>query len=126
MIRGFSVVESIVIIDNEGNTIHSLSIGALKPDTALLGGFLSALQDFSDMVSGDAVQEMEMGEYRFLVSNILDSYLVTIHVINSANPKRVHEEILALCEKNREHLRDEMFKGRLERLVESLGDSEKA
>ncbi|MBD3160285.1 MAG: hypothetical protein GF309_16015 [Candidatus Lokiarchaeota archaeon] len=120
------MVESAIIIDNEGNTIHSLSTGDLHPDTALLGGFLSALQDFSDMVSGDAVQEMEMGEYRFLVSSILDYHLITIHAIKSANPKRIHEEILALCEKNRDSLKDRMFKGRLKRLVESLSNNEKA
>lgn len=114
------MVQNIIIIDGEGNTIHSLSVGQLQPDTTLLGGFLSALQDFSDMFSGDKVQEMEMGKYLLLVSSMENHRLITIHAENREDSKEIHRRFFSLCQRKKDIIENQTFKNELQRLANSL------
>jgi hypothetical protein len=116
------VAENVIVIDGEGNTIHSLSVGQLQPDTTLLGGFLSALQDFSDMFSGNKVQEMEMGNYHFLVSSIGNHRLITVHAEEREDSRDIHGRFFSLCQRNKGSIEDQSFRGQLERLLSSLNE----
>ncbi|TFG30073.1 hypothetical protein EU527_14945 [Candidatus Thorarchaeota archaeon] len=69
----------IFLINDAGETIASMGWENLKGDSALLGGFVSALQMFIKKISGNEINELQFGELKLLIGKAGDNYVVTLH-----------------------------------------------
>jgi hypothetical protein len=103
------MIQSIFIINKEGETLASVNIGDFEADDALFGGFMSAIQSFSQKMAGDEIKGMEIGQYRLIISRVNENFLVTIHPQGEDSPKTNHHRLLELCKDNEECLTDNDF-----------------
>ena len=73
------MIHSIYIVNEAGETLTAINRGSFDMDDALFGGFLSAIQMYSQKVSGKEVNELNLEDYRMLISKVGNVFLVTIH-----------------------------------------------
>ena len=73
------MILGVYIVNEAGETMGALSISKLDIDDALFGGFLSAIQMFSQQMSGKPVKELSMENYRLIISEFKAGYVVTVH-----------------------------------------------
>jgi hypothetical protein len=83
------MVQSIYIINDDGETLAKVDLGSFEADEALFGGFLSAIQTFSEKMTGDAVQELFLGNYRMMIQRIEGHFLVVV-LDKSAKDPLIH------------------------------------
>ncbi|MFW9844717.1 MAG: hypothetical protein ACFFEV_09080 [Candidatus Thorarchaeota archaeon] len=67
-------------------------------DDALFGGFLSAIQMYSQRVSGRDLKELSLENYRIIISKSDRVFLVTIHDINDKNAADLNSQLSRLVE----------------------------
>jgi hypothetical protein len=67
-------------------------------DDALFGGFLSAIQMYSQRVSGKDLKELSLENYRIIISKPDRVFLVTIHDINDKNAATLNSQLSQLVE----------------------------
>ncbi|TFG30677.1 hypothetical protein EU527_14105 [Candidatus Thorarchaeota archaeon] len=85
---------SIFLINEAGETIASMGWENLEGDSALLGGFVSALQMFIKKISGNEINELQFGELKLLIGKAGDKYVVTLHPNNDKNANRHNQEVI--------------------------------
>lgn len=73
------MIHSIYIVNDAGETLAAINRGDFDMDDALFGGFLSAIQMYSQKVSGKEVNELALDEYRMMISKAGSAFVVTIH-----------------------------------------------
>ncbi len=73
------LIHSIYVVNDAGETLAAINRGDFDMDDALFGGFLSAIQMYSQKLSGKEVSELSIDEYRMMISNIGNAFVVTIH-----------------------------------------------
>ncbi len=73
------MIHSIYIINQSGETLAAINRGQFQMDENLFGGFLSAIQMYSQKVSGKNVKELSLDEYRLVISDTSKLFVVTIH-----------------------------------------------
>jgi hypothetical protein len=73
------MIHSIYIINRGGETLAVINRGTFDMDEDLFGGFLSAIQMYSQKVSGKNVRELSLEDYRLVISETVNLFLVTIH-----------------------------------------------
>lgn len=93
------MIHSIYIMNRGGETLAVINRGTFDMDEDLFGGFLSAIQMYSQKVSGKNVRELSLEDYRLVISETGNLYLVTIHdstdkdvLSSSAKVRRVLDE----------------------------------
>jgi len=69
----------IFLINEAGETVASMGWENLEGDSALLGGFVSALQMFIMKISGNEINELQFGELKLLIGKAGENYVVTLH-----------------------------------------------
>jgi len=69
----------IFLINDAGETVASMGWENLEGDSALLGGFVSALQMFIMKISGNEINELQFGELKLLIGKAGENYVVTLH-----------------------------------------------
>lgn len=79
------MIHSIYVINESGETLAAINRGQFQMDEALFGGFLSAIQMYSQKVSGKNVKELSLDEYRLVISDTGTLFLVTIHDSGDTN-----------------------------------------
>ena len=73
------MIHSIYVINQNGETLAAINRGKFEMDENLFGGFLSAIQMYSQKVAGKNVKELSLDEYRLVISDTSKLFLVTIH-----------------------------------------------
>jgi len=73
------LIHSIYIVNEAGETLAAINRGDFDMDDALFGGFLSAIQMYSQKVSGQEVSELSLDDYRMMISKAGTAFVVTIH-----------------------------------------------
>lgn len=73
------LIHSIYIVNEAGETLAAINRGDFSMDDALFGGFLSAIQMYSQKVSGKEVNELSLDNYRMMISKAGSVFVVTIH-----------------------------------------------
>ena len=96
------MLQSIYIVNEAGETLGSLSFSKFDIDDALFGGFLSAIQMFSQQMSGKNVKELSMENHRLIISEFKDGYIVTVH-------DRDDKDAVELSLKVKQIVNDELF-----------------
>jgi hypothetical protein len=84
----------IFVINDAGETIASVGWENLEGDTALIGGFVSALQMFIKKISGNEMNELLFGELKLLIGKAGDKYIVTLHSVDDKEAKAHNQEVI--------------------------------
>ncbi|MCK5151145.1 MAG: hypothetical protein KAQ65_04870 [Candidatus Thorarchaeota archaeon] len=94
------MVQSVFIINEEGETLERIDVGDFETDEVLFGGFMSAIQTFSDKLSGDAVQELSLGNSRMVIQKVNDYILVTVFGKGAKDPVTVSKRVSEVFKEN--------------------------
>lgn len=92
------MIQSVYLVNDRGETLASVPIGDFQIDEALFGGFLSAIQMYSQRVSGKDIRELSLENYRIIISKPDRVFLVTIHDLNDKNAASLNTELSRLVE----------------------------
>jgi hypothetical protein len=92
------MIQSVYLVNERGETLASVPIGDFQIDEALFGGFLSAIQMYSQRVSGKDIRELSLENYRIIISKPDRVFLVTIHDLNDKNAATLNSELSKLVE----------------------------
>lgn len=84
----------IFVINDAGETIASVGWENLEGDTALIGGFVSALQMFIKKISGNEMNELLFGELKLLIGKAGNNYIVTLHSVDDKEAKAHNQEVI--------------------------------
>jgi hypothetical protein len=89
-------VYGIFLINEAGETEASIGWENLEGDSALLGGFVSALQMFIKRISGNEVNELQFGDMRLLIGKAGENFVVTLHDSEDLDAKKRNQEVIKL------------------------------
>ena len=92
------MIQSVYLVNDRGETLASIPIGDFSMDDALFGGFLSAIQMYSQRISGKDLKEFSLENYRIIISKPDRVFLVTIHDINDKNAADLNSQLSKLVE----------------------------
>lgn len=92
------MIQSVYLVNDRGETLAAIPIGDFSMDEALFGGFLSAIQMYSQRVSGKDLKELSLENYRIIISKPDRVFLVTIHDINDKNASDLNSRLSQLIE----------------------------
>jgi len=87
-------VYGIYLINEAGETVASIGWENLQGDSALLGGFVTALQMFIKKISGNEITELQFGEWKLLIGTAGENYVVTLHANDDADAAEHNEEVI--------------------------------
>jgi virulence-associated protein VagC len=73
------LIKMVYVINEAGETLAAIPLGNFHADEALFGGFLSAIDMFSQKMAGDSINELILGNDRVLVAREGTYLLVTVH-----------------------------------------------
>ena len=73
------MIQGVYIVNHGGETQASINLGEFSVDEVLFGGFLSAIQMYTQQMSGEALQEISLDKYRMVISKTDNVYVVTVH-----------------------------------------------
>jgi predicted regulator of Ras-like GTPase activity (Roadblock/LC7/MglB family) len=59
------VIHNIYVFDENGLPVISVKLGSIEADSALLTGFLSAMESFSRKIAQGDVEEINIKDYKF-------------------------------------------------------------
>lgn len=90
------MIQSVYVVNERGETLASIPIGEFQMDEVLFGGFLSAIQMYSQRVSGKDLKELSLEQYRIIISKTERVFLVTIHDINDKNAANINSKLSEL------------------------------
>ena len=96
----------IFIINDAGETVASVGWENLEGDSALLGGFVSALQMFIKKISGNEINELQFGELKLLIGKAGEHYVVTLHAFNDKEAKKHNQEVIDFIKERRYEIDD--------------------
>jgi len=78
--------------------LAAVPIGEFQMDEVLFGGFLSAIQMYSQRLSGKDLKELSLESYRIIISKSDRVFLVTIHDIKDKNAPELNTKLSKLVE----------------------------
>jgi len=90
----------VYVINEAGETLSAIALGNFHADDALFGGFMSAIDMFSQKMAGDVIKELVLGNDRVLVAREGVYLLVTIHDKGDTDSQLVSRKV---CEAFRKH-----------------------
>ncbi|TFG27791.1 hypothetical protein EU528_12245 [Candidatus Thorarchaeota archaeon] len=92
------MIQSVYVVNERGETLAAVPIGEFQMDEVLFGGFLSAIQMYSQRLSGKDLKELTLENYRMIISKTDRVFLVTIHDIKDKNAPDLNEKLSKLVE----------------------------
>lgn len=90
------MIQSVYLVNDAGETLAVIPIGDFQIDEALFGGFLSAIQMYSQRISGKDIKELTLESYRLIISKLERIFLVTIHDLKDKNAIDLNTELSKL------------------------------
>ena len=87
-------MHGIFLINEAGETVAAMGWENLEGDSALLGGFVSALQMFIKKISGNEINELQFGELKLLIGKAGENYVVTLHANDDNNARAHNQEVI--------------------------------
>jgi hypothetical protein len=92
------LIQSVYVVNERGETLAAVPIGEFQMDEVLFGGFLSAIQMYSQRLSGKDLKELSLESYRIIISKSDRVFLVTIHDIDDKNAADLSTKLSKLVE----------------------------
>ncbi|NHJ14542.1 MAG: hypothetical protein EAX95_12760 [Candidatus Thorarchaeota archaeon] len=116
----------IFLINDAGETLASVGWENLKGDSALFGGFVSALQMFIKHISGTEVEEMRFGDLKLLLGRAGENYVVTLHSLEDKDAKELNQDVVDIVRDRVGQEVDDGFLSLISELVQSDGEVSEA
>lgn len=85
-------------MNERGETLAAIPIGEFQMDEVLFGGFLSAIQMYSQRVAGTDLKEMSLESYRIIISKVDRVLLVTVHEVDDKDAAVMNTKLSKLVE----------------------------
>jgi hypothetical protein len=92
------LIQSVYVVNEGGETLAAIPIGDFQIDEVLFGGFLSAIQMYSQRVSGKDLKELSLENYRIILSKADRVFLVTIHDLDDKDASQMNAKLSELVE----------------------------
>ena len=90
-------MHGIMLVNQAGETVASAGWDAFGGDTALFGGFVSAVQMFIKRIAGGTrVDELRFGNMKLLIGSSGDYHVVTLHEANESVAEFENREAVRL------------------------------
>jgi len=105
-VRGSMTMYGIFLINDAGETVASMGWENLEGDSALLGGFVSALQMFIKKISGNEINELQFGELKLLIGKAGENYVVTLHAQDDTDAKEHNAEVISFVIEQEDNIDD--------------------
>ncbi|MDF1539028.1 MAG: hypothetical protein P1Q69_09000 [Candidatus Thorarchaeota archaeon] len=109
----------VFLVNAAGETIASTGIEKLDGDSALLGGFISALQIYVQQVSGNQVKSMRIGDLTMVMRRCGDKHVVTLHGLHDKEADKQNQQVVDLLNDNPDIAATEGFVGLVSNLIAS-------
>ncbi len=90
------MLQGVYIINDAGETIGSIEFGDFKINEIMFGGFVSAIQMYSQKASGTNVSEITLDKYRIIISNTDRGFVVTSHDKNDPEATSDNKKIVEI------------------------------
>ena len=92
------MIHSIYVVNKSGETLAAINRGDFDMDEALFGGFLSAIQIYSQKMAGQGVSELTLDEYKMVITDVSGVFLVTIHDQLDKDPIASNSRLVSVLE----------------------------
>jgi hypothetical protein len=96
----------IFLINDAGETLAQVGWESLEGDTALLGGFVSALQMFIKKISGNEINELQFGDLKLLIGKAVENYVVTLHASDDEEARDHNQQVIQMVSENEDDIDD--------------------
>lgn len=90
------MIHGVYIVNHGGETQASINLGEFSVDEVLFGGFLSAIQMYTQQMSGEALQEISLDRYRMVISKTDNVFVVTVHDKDDKDVETLNRKVLDL------------------------------
>lgn len=109
----------VFLINSAGETIASTGVEKLDGDSALLGGFVSALQIFVKQMSGNQVKSMRFGDLTMMMRQAGDKHVVTLHGVHEKQADQQNQQVVDLLNENPDIAATDGFIGLVSKMITS-------
>lgn len=109
----------VFLVNSAGETIASTGVEKLDGDSALLGGFISALQIFVKQISGNQVKSMRLGDLTMMMRQAGDKHVVTLHGVHEKEADNQNQQVVDLINSNPDIASTDGFIGLVSNLITS-------
>ena len=92
------MIHSIYIVNDAGETLAAINRGKFDMDDALFGGFLSAIQMYSQKMSGQEMNELILEGYKMIITKTGNVVLVTVHDEGDTDTETASERVAKVLE----------------------------
>ncbi|MFW9850409.1 MAG: hypothetical protein ACFFF4_14850 [Candidatus Thorarchaeota archaeon] len=116
----------VFLVNSAGETIASTGVERLDGDSALLGGFVSALQIFVKQISGNQVKSIQIGDLTMMIRQAGDKHVVTLHGVNEKEADKQNQQVVDILNENPAAASTDGFIGLVSNLITSDDSSAKA
>lgn len=99
-------MDGIFVINDAGETVASVDSRNLEGDSALLGGFVSALQMFIKKISGNEINELQFGELKLVIGKAREGYVLTLHAFDDNKAKIKNQEVINFVNEQGDDIND--------------------
>jgi len=109
----------VFLVNAAGETIASTGVENLDGDSALLGGFISALQIFVKQISGNQVKSMRLGNLTMMMRQAGDKHVVTLHGVHEKEADEQNKQVVDLLNENPDMATSDSFIGLVSNMITS-------
>ncbi|MHA2426199.1 MAG: hypothetical protein ACXAEF_15530 [Candidatus Thorarchaeota archaeon] len=109
----------VFLVNAAGETIASTGIDRLDGDSALLGGFVSALQIFVKQISGNQVKSIQLGDLTMMMRQAGDKHVVTLHGVHEKEAEAQNQRVVDILNENPDVSATDGFIGLVSNLITS-------
>lgn len=99
-------MKGIIVFDEAGIPIAEVGFEEFKMNPGLFTSFMSAMQIYSEGLTGGKMKELEYGELRILIGTANEYSVITFHTIGDDDSQWNHEVIVDLLTSKEYQLND--------------------
>jgi len=71
-------IHNVYVFDEDGTPLVTIKLGSIEADSALLTGFLSAMESFSKKVAQGEIEEINIKDYKFHIKTCGSLYVAVV------------------------------------------------
>ncbi|MFX0054237.1 MAG: hypothetical protein ACFFAX_11915 [Promethearchaeota archaeon] len=92
------MLQGVYIVNHAGETQAAINIGEFTVDEVLFGGFLSAIQMYTQQMSGTDLEELSLDKFRMLMSRTENSFVVSVHDRDDKDAADLNRKVKAILD----------------------------
>ncbi|MFX1261272.1 MAG: hypothetical protein ACFFAZ_04230 [Promethearchaeota archaeon] len=92
------MLQGVYIVNHAGETQAAINMGEFTVDEVLFGGFLSAIQMYTQQMSGTDLEELSLDKFRMLMSRTENSFVVSVHDRDDEDAADLNRKVKAILD----------------------------